>query len=114
MNTNEIETLLNMLGIGHRFCGHAIALEAIRIAAFDEDLILCCRQNIFRPMAKRHNCPPCNIERNLRTVIQHAWLTNPQMLQRIAGYPLDKAPGVTEFIDIVVTYLLRHRPGDSK
>lgn len=47
------------------------------------------------------------IERDIRTVIEHAWRNNPEYLSRLAGFPLAQPPSALQFLDILVTFSLR-------
>ena len=40
-------------------------------------------------------------ERNIRTAVQIAWRTNPELLREMAGYPLDGPPTASEFLEIL-------------
>ena len=52
---------------------------------------------------------PLTVERNLRTVVSRAWQVNPDLLCRMAGYPLTAAPTASEFIEIIASYIIRSR-----
>ena len=41
------------------------------------------------------------VERNIRTAVQIAWRTNPELLREMAGYPLDGPPTASEFLEIL-------------
>jgi len=110
MDDITVQEILSVLGVGRRFLGFTIATDAIHLAYRDETALLRCKSDIIKPLAAKYGCSCSAIERNLRTVIHHAWLTTPKHLQRMAVYPLPEPPGVVEFIDIIITYLhRRHR-----
>ncbi len=67
-------------------------------------------RNVYEPLARDSGYNTQQIERNLRTVIQRAWCVNPEGLQNICPYPLQAAPTTGEFLDILVTHLLRKHP----
>ncbi len=48
------------------------------------------------------------VERNIRTIILRAWRVNRKGLQELAGYPLEGPPPVSDFLQILVSYLRRH------
>jgi len=106
--TREIQHILRTLGIGRRFIGYNILSDALLTALTVPDALVCYKSNIMQPLAIRYQCPLVNIERNIRTVITHAWQVNPDYLCHLAGYPLQKAPSSSEFIDILSTSILRH------
>ena len=54
-------------------------------------------------------CSPIRVERNIRTVIDHAWRNNPEFLSELAGFELTQQPNVTQFLDILVTFMLHEQ-----
>lgn len=109
MNHREYVTLLlESLGISRRYLGHDVAADAILHAIDDETTLQCLRWRILAPIAEKRQCSWQQLERNLRTAIRRAQQINPDRLQEMAQYPLNAAPTVTEFIDILSNYILRH------
>ena len=109
MYNKEIVVLLDTLGIGHRFQGRTIVYAAVQLALEDESRLLHFTEQITSVLAQRYGMKLTNIERSIRTVSGHAWQTNPAYLCRLAGYPLNKAPSVSELIDILLTSIIRRR-----
>ncbi|MGN0794237.1 MAG: sporulation initiation factor Spo0A C-terminal domain-containing protein [Aristaeellaceae bacterium] len=107
MPTRKIHELLLTLGIGRQYLGHGITVEAISMVIEDENCLLCVKQGIFMPIAERRNCDWRTIERNIRTVIHRAWTHNADRLMAYAVYPLKREPTVTEFLDILSSYIMR-------
>ncbi len=103
-----VQLLLESLGVSKRFRGHSIAAEAICRVLSSGDGLVCLHKQVYIPLATHYACSWQHLERNLRTAIQRAWQINPELLQELAAYPLDTAPTVSEFIDILSTYVLRH------
>ena len=60
-------------------------------------------------LAVHFGCKWTAVERNLRTVVSRAWQVNPDLLCRMAGYPLTAAPTASEFIEIIASYIIRSR-----
>lgn len=108
MDTRDcIGQILESLGVSRRFRGHGIASEALyRVIASGEGLISMTDQ-VYTPLLEQYACSWRHLERNLRTVIQRAWQVNPALLQEMAVYPLNAPPTVSEFIDILSTYMMR-------
>lgn len=109
MTDNQIDRLLQSLGIGHQYYGHRLTVTAVRLMILDENSLLCIKKGIFLPLAALYHCDWRCVERNLRTVVRRAWRRNSSLLTQIAAYPLTGIPTVTEFIDILASYLLRQR-----
>lgn len=105
----EISEVLRRLGIGRHYLGYSSTLNAIEMVLEDENRLFCLKQAVFVPLSNRQHCDWRTIERNIRTVIHRAWYVNPSFLMEMACYPLQQAPTVTEFIDMVSAYILRAR-----
>lgn len=104
--TNVQEHLWH-LGVGRRLKGYKMTILAATLAIDDEDRLQCAQEYLFKPIAEQLTCDFRSIERDIRTVINHAWRCNPGYLSYLAGYKLDCAPTVIQFLDILVTFALR-------
>lgn len=49
------------------------------------------------------------MERDIRTAVKAAWKSNRAYLEELACRPLNDPPKPIEFIDIIVTYLIREK-----
>lgn len=107
MADKQIEKLLLSLGIGHQYYGHRMLAAAVQLAIQDENSMLCLKSGILLPLAALYSCSWHCIERNLRTAIRRAWRRNAPLLIQIASCPLPDMPTVSEFIDILASYILR-------
>lgn len=105
----SIHEILRRLGIGTRFVGHAILSIAVPLAVEDETRLYCVSKRLYPMIALTLQCPVSCIERNIRTVIEHAWRVNPEYLIELAGYELTQPPSVKQFLDILVTFLLHEQ-----
>ena len=110
MTTHMIHELLLTLGIGRQYLGPSITVEAITMVIRDENCLLCVKHGIFQPLADKRSCDWRTIERNMRTVIHRAWTFNTDRLMELAVYPLRREPTVTEFLDILSSYMMRQSP----
>lgn len=106
----EITQTLRSLGIGRQYLGYSITVRALQMVLRDENCLFCIKQNIFMPLAEQTGSDWRSIERNIRTVIHRAWYINPALLEEMAGYSLERSPTVTEFIEMVSSYLIRKHP----
>lgn len=105
--TETLQNILHTLGIGRRYKGYALLCWMIPLALEDDSRLYHMSQELFEPTAAHFHCDVSAVERNLRTVILHAWRVNPEAIRRLVRYPLRQPPTVKEFIDILVSYLLR-------
>lgn len=108
MQKKKIHELLLSLGIGRQYSGHSITVQAVQMVIEDEDRLLRLKQSIYQPLAAQRSCDWRTIERNIRTVIHRAWRMNAEGLSSLAIYPLQSAPTVTEFLDILSVYIAHH------
>ena len=104
--------LLETLGISRCYNGHSMAVEAVLVVLQDEETLRNIRRQVYARVAVRRQSSWCCVERDMRTVIRRAWQINAALLRRMAPYPLDEAPTVKEFIEIVALYTLRHAPAE--
>lgn len=107
MADKQIEDLLLSLGIGHQYYGHRMIASAVQRVIQDENNLLCLKSGILLPLASLYNCSWHCIERNLRTAIRRAWRQNAPLLIQIAAFPMLNMPTVSEFIDILASYIIR-------
>lgn len=110
----EVQDLLNSLGIGQRFIGYSLATEVTLMVLADDAALRSFQHTVLIPLARRTGGTTTAVYQDLRTVACHAWQTNRTQLCRIAGYQLQKAPGVVEFIDILATCILRRHRRDGQ
>ena len=108
MNTRDnIAQILEALGVSRRFRGYGIASEALFCVLASGEGLISLTEQVYAPLLERYACSWRHLERNLRTVIQRAWQVNAALLQEMAAYPLNAPPTVSEFIDILSTYMMR-------
>ena len=65
------------------------------------------RRNGNTPIADRRRCEPKAIQSAVRRAAKGAWLTNPEYVQQLAGYPLTGAPSAVQFIEMLYNALVR-------
>lgn len=105
----NIQEHLWHLGVGRRLKGYKMTVLAVNLAIEDEERLLCAQEFLYKPIAAKLNCDFRTVERDIRTVIEHAWLFNPSYLAHLAGFPLAYPPTVSQFLDILVSFSLRER-----
>ncbi len=102
-----VEEHLWHLGVGHRLKGYRMTVLAVNLALEDETRLQCAQNELYKPISVELGCDFRSVERDIRTVIDHAWRTNPEYLSQLAGFPLSYQPTVIQFLDILVAYSLR-------
>ena len=106
---SNIQRLLWHMGIGNRLKGYKMIILAVELGVEDEDRLLCVREHLYKPIARKLGCDMHCVERNIRTAINHAWRNNPDYLSSLAGFQLTQPPTVTHFLDMLVTVCLREQ-----
>jgi hypothetical protein len=103
----NISEILRALGIGRQYLGYNITVKAVRLVLQDENCLFCVKNSIYNPLALQQQCDWRTIERNIRTIVSRAWHVNQPLLIEMAGYHLKREPTVTEFIEMIASYMLR-------
>lgn len=104
MESHRIMLDLRRLGIGRQYRGYKSVIKAVRMVLLDEDRLLCLKSGVYQPLSEEEKRDWRAIERNLRTIIHRAWCVNPEYLSELAGFPLDRPPTVTEFVDMLTAH----------
>lgn len=103
----EIQDILRQLGIGRNYRGYQCAVLCVERVLENDTRLCALSREVLVPVAQTMHATREQTERNLRTVVQRAWLVNPELIVRMAGYPFHHAPTLSEFLEIVSSYLLR-------
>ena len=64
-------------------------------------------ESLDTPIADRRRCEPKAIQSAVRRAAKGAWLTNPEYVQQLAGYPLTGCPSAVQFIEMLYNALVR-------
>ena len=103
----EIEDLLQTLGINKSYKGYRRILLILCLALENEDRLEAVTKELYMEAASQLNCDWKALEHSLRTVIKRAWMTNPTLVQEMAGYSMSDYPVNSEFLSITVGYIQR-------
>ena len=109
ISTAYIQEDLEKLGITPDYSGYKQCLRSVELAVEDEDRLLNVSKRLYPEVAESLDCKTARIERNIRTIIFHAWKIAPRYLNEIARFPLDVPPSVTEFLSILTTHTLQKK-----
>lgn len=101
------QDLLRQFGITGCYRGLKYVVFVVELAVSEEERLEAVTKELYMETASHFNCKWTAVERNIRTVAARAWRVNPDLLCEIAGYPLTCTPTASEFIEIVVSYILR-------
>lgn len=102
-----IQNTLRPFGVTRCYKGSRCTVFAICLAIQDESRLEAITKEIYMETASHFGCKWTAVERNIRTTVARAWRVNRPLLCEMAGYPLETEPTVSEFIEIIASYLLR-------
>ena len=105
-STVTLRRVLLKLGATPRYVGFDYLIYAVTLSLNNSQYLLSVTKELYPAVAKRYHTTIYSVERDIRTVISAIWKRNPDYLNVIAGYPLEKKPSVGEFIAILREYLL--------
>lgn len=109
-----IGDMLRLIGIGPRYRGHRFLVLAVELAMREgaEDLLV--TKTIYPEVARAFQTSWQCVERNIRTVVRHAWeMPDHRYLDALAGHHLESRPSNGEFIRMLAG-LLRDAARDSR
>lgn len=106
----EVKHVLANLGIPSSYVGVKQTAYAVELAIENPDNLNLVTKCLYPDVAKFYHTTPCNIERNIRTIVQILWRNDSDSLGRIAGYELKQRPTSSQFIAIMADYMQRQLP----
>ena len=88
----EVYKLLRPFGITKKYIGVSQLTLALLILLEDPTSLHAVQKQIYMIIAERFCVNWKSIERNIRTLSTAAWRANPEYLELLAQYPLEKRP----------------------
>lgn len=101
-----VQRLLMQLGATPNYIGYRYCVDAICLAIEDSQRLLLVTKQIYLEVAVHYHTTGMAVERNIRTVIDVIWHTNPVLLWKLAGHQMTCKPTVSQFIGIISGWLL--------
>lgn len=92
--------LLRQLGVTANYKGYSYTAYALALCADRPDLLQLVTKNLYPAVARHFQTSWHAVERNIRTVVEVAWLRNPALLGRMADSPLETRPRSAQFLAI--------------
>lgn len=96
----DIHTVLRRIGVRRSYCGYTQIIKALEVVQENESRFTYIT-DVYRQVAEETGCRWQNVERNIRTIINHVWNSYADELTLLAGYRLDGKPTVAEFLEIL-------------
>lgn len=111
VSTNEVLHMLSSIGMPINYIGVQQTAFAVTLVSKDPTYLGLVTKKLYPRVAEHYNVNVSNVERNIRTVIKIMWEKNPEVLEKIAGYQLDRKPTSSHFIALVTECTLRFKQG---
>lgn len=102
---DQITKTVQSLGIHCACPGFCYLIDAVRLVLEREDMLLSICSKLYPTIAELHNTTPDNVERSIRSVVNHCWDgKNRTVLDHIFPYPILSKPCSGEIIDALAEY----------
>lgn len=101
----DIQRELFYLGITVRYIGYRYAKEALLLLKEDECRIYSVTKCLYPEIARKYSTSISAVERDIRTLSLVAWRGRRQILEEMAGHPLERRPTSSHFLAIVYAHL---------
>ena len=101
------DSVLRPLGIVRSMKAYRTLSEALWLICEQEDRLEAVKKELYDPIAERQHCNWTAIQSAIRRAAQTAWNTNPEQVQRLAGYPLTGCPSAVQFLEMLYNSLVR-------
>lgn len=101
----DVRRELFRLGITMRYIGYHYAKDALLLLKEDESRIYSVTKCLYPEIARKYSTSISAVERDIRTLSLVAWKNQRQLLEKMAGHPLERRPTSSHFLAIVYAYL---------
>lgn len=101
----KTKDLIKVLGIMPRVKGYFYINEAVEIIRRKGEAPLLITKDIYPEVAQKYETSTECVERAIRTSINTAWMSNREMVNKIARYPLRFRPTNKEFLFMIADYI---------
>lgn len=109
MNTTielDIRNILYNLGITPKYVGFFHTSYAISLTIQQPERLSLITKWLYPDVARHYHTSCCNVEKNIRLTAARAWKLHSVILDYFARRHLDHRPTNSEFLSILVSYLL--------
>ena len=100
----NVEHVLNQLGITANYAGHRYTRYAVKLVLEDPAYLTLVTKQLYPAVAEHFAGTAGSVERNLRQAAALAWRSNPGLLAKLAGRPLEKRPSASSFLAILAAH----------
>ena len=104
----DIYGLLFRLGITPCYRGFYETAHAVYLCVEFPEKLLAVTKDLYPTVAKKYQTTGESVGRNIKTVIDHIWKTNPVLLEELARSPLSNRPTASQFIAILANQFSTH------
>ncbi len=101
LKINDVYKLLYKLGVTANYTGFFHTAYAVYLAVLQPERMLLVTKWLYTEVAKHDGTTWNAVERNIRTVINTVWETNPEVIEEMAGCDIPCKPSASRFIAIL-------------
>jgi len=109
----SIRNELLQMGITMRYKGFEQTARAVGLALRDPESMTLVSKLIYPDVGKQFGVSWRVVERNIRTVIDVVWESNPAHLSKLAGHSLCRKPKPSDFIAILANAVAKDAQADE-
>jgi len=102
----KIYDLLYHLGSSGSYVGFYYVSYAVWLCVQCPERLLLVTKWLYPNVAAHYDTNWKAVERGIRTMINRIWQNDPRILTEVTGYPVKERPGPSQFLSILVRYLL--------
>ena len=95
---DKLASLLYGLGLSAKYIGFHCIVIAVEIASDNPRSLTIVTKEIYPQVAEELESNWKAVERNIRSAIRIIWEQNPEEVQRIANFRMEKKPTAAQFI----------------
>ncbi len=101
----KLEQAMQYCKFSRRYRGYRELIDCVKIALDEEERLLYVT-GIYYEVGTKHHISPSGVERNIRTLVDHAWKNGAkEALEELSGGKIYDKPSVSEVIEILVCYM---------
>ena len=100
-----MEQMLYSIGLTSNYKGYRQLAQALRIAVEEPEALEAVTKRLYPAVARRCGTNWKAVERNIRAMIEIAWQTAPERLERLSGCSLERRPRPAQFLAFLTHHL---------
>lgn len=100
-----MEQMLYSIGLTSNYKGYRQLAQALQIAVEEPEALEAVTKRLYPAVARKCGTNWKAVERNIRAMIEIAWQTAPERLERLSGCSLERRPRPAQFLAFLTHHL---------